>query len=70
MDITLPWKTANGPLVTKRLLFTAPLGNHVWRNMFNTDQWKPALVVAGVIPEREAGAKSHVAAREHGMHAL
>lgn len=70
VDITLPWKTAKGPLVTHRLLFTAPMGNRIWRNQFNSDQWKPALAAAGVIPEREEGEKSHAAAREHGMHAL
>ncbi|MFJ5834755.1 tyrosine-type recombinase/integrase [Streptomyces sp. NPDC093089] len=38
--------------------------------MFNTDQWKPALAAAGVIPEREEGEETYAAAREHGMHAL
>ncbi|MDT9693326.1 site-specific integrase [Streptomyces sp. P9(2023)] len=69
-DITLPWMTQRGPLVTHRLVFTAPLGNHVWRNMFNTDHWKPALAAAGVIPDREEGEQTYAAAREHGMHAL
>ncbi|MFJ9945897.1 tyrosine-type recombinase/integrase [Streptomyces erythrochromogenes] len=68
--ITLPWGVAGGPLVTKRLLFTAPMGGHVWRGMFNTDQWKPALAAAGVIAEREEGQESYGSAREHGMHAL
>jgi integrase len=69
VDLTLPWKTANGPLVTRRLVFTGPLGGIVWRSSFNPDAWKPALAAAGVIPAREKGAE-YAAAREHGMHAL
>ncbi|MFJ1644952.1 tyrosine-type recombinase/integrase [Streptomyces sp. NPDC088258] len=69
VEVTLPWKTAGGPLVTKRLIFTAPMGGHVWRNDFNTESWKPALAAAGVIPEPEDG-ENYAAAREHGMHAL
>lgn len=68
--ITLPWGVTGGPLVTKRLVFTAPMGGHVWRGMFNTDQWKPALAAAGVISERAEGQETYAAAREHGMHAL
>lgn len=68
--ITLPWGVSGGPLVTKRLVFTAPMGGHVWRGMFNTDQWKPALAAASVIAEREEGQGSYASAREHGMHAL
>ncbi|MFE0761099.1 tyrosine-type recombinase/integrase [Streptomyces smyrnaeus] len=69
VEITLPWKTRTGPLVTKRLIFTAPMGNHIWRAMFNTYEWKPALAAAGVIPEPREGDK-YAPAREHGMHAL
>ncbi|MGW3627501.1 tyrosine-type recombinase/integrase [Streptomyces sp. NPDC000880] len=70
VGITLPWKTARGPMATHELLFTAPMGNHVWRNQFNSDQWKPALAAAEVIPQRQEGTRSHASAREHGMHAL
>lgn len=69
VEITLPWKTAAGPPVTKRLIFTGPEGNHVWRTSLNEVHWKPALASVGVIPPAEPGRK-HVAAREHGMHAL
>jgi integrase len=69
VDITLPWKVASGPLVTRKLVFTGPMGGHVWRSSFNPDAWKPALAAAGVIPGREKGAE-YVSAREHGMHAL
>ncbi|MFE2925445.1 tyrosine-type recombinase/integrase [Streptomyces goshikiensis] len=68
--VTLPWDTQAGELVTRRLVFTAPMGNHIWRNMFNSDDWKPALAGAGVIAAREEGEKSYASAREHGMHAL
>ncbi len=70
VEITLPWKTPDGPKVTRRLIFMAPGGNHVWRPNLNEESWKPALVAAGVIPEPEAKADGYAAAREHGMHAL
>ncbi|MER7761387.1 site-specific integrase [Streptomyces sp. NPDC097619] len=67
--VTLPWLRPDGPLVTKRLLFSLPGGGAVRRTDFNTRVWKVALVQAGVIPEPRAGER-HQAAREHGMHAL
>ncbi|MFJ1999191.1 tyrosine-type recombinase/integrase [Streptomyces chartreusis] len=70
VDITLPWRTPDGPKVTKRLIFTALRGNHVWRPSLNEEAWKPALVAAGVIPEPETKEDGYAAAREHGMHAL
>ncbi|MFD3927422.1 tyrosine-type recombinase/integrase [Streptomyces sp. NPDC058614] len=70
VEITLPWRTADGPKVTKRLIFLAPRGNHVWRTSLNEEAWKPALVAAGVIPEPETEEERYAAAREHGMHAL
>ncbi|KOG09701.1 hypothetical protein ADK34_36645 [Streptomyces viridochromogenes] len=54
--------------MTKRLLFTGPLGGHVWRTSLNEDHWKPALAKVGVIPT--AKSREHTAAREQGMHAL
>ncbi|MBT2224444.1 tyrosine-type recombinase/integrase [Nonomuraea sp. NEAU-A123] len=69
VEITLPWGTADGPLVTKRLIFTQESGELVRRPSFNNVHWKSALVASGVIPERKRG-ESHTAAREHGMHAL
>ncbi|MFJ1929632.1 MULTISPECIES: tyrosine-type recombinase/integrase [unclassified Streptomyces] len=68
VEITLPWMRAGGPPVTKRLIFTGPLGKHVWRTSLNEDHWKPALAAVGVIPK--AKSREHTAAREHGMHAL
>lgn len=70
VEITLPWKTSDGPKVTKRLIFTAPVGNHVWCTSINEESWKPALVAAGVIPKPESKTDGYAAAREHGMHAL
>ncbi|WP_425829609.1 tyrosine-type recombinase/integrase [Streptomyces fractus] len=70
VEITLPWRKADGPPVTRRIVFTAPRGNHVWRTTLNEEAWKPALVAAGVIPEPETKGDAYAAAREHGMHAL
>ncbi|MEU0424248.1 site-specific integrase [Streptomyces canus] len=70
VEITLPWKTPDGPKVTRRLIFMAPGGNHVWRTSLNEEAWKPALVAAGVIPAPETKAAGYAAAREHDMHAL
>ncbi|MFJ2790394.1 tyrosine-type recombinase/integrase [Streptomyces sp. NPDC087290] len=70
VEITLPWRTADGPKVTKRLVFMAPGGNHVWRTSLNEEAWKPALVEAGVIAPPKTKEDRHEAAREHGMHAL
>ncbi|MET8507115.1 site-specific integrase [Streptomyces sp. NPDC004787] len=70
VEVTLPWATPDGPKVTKRLIFTGPMGNHVWRQSLNKEAWKGALVAAGVIPEPETKEEQYAAAREHGMHAL
>ncbi|MET7516387.1 tyrosine-type recombinase/integrase [Streptomyces sp. NPDC005480] len=70
VEITLPWKTVDGPKVTHRIIFTAAGGNHVWRTSLNDYAWKPALVAAGVLPAPATKGDAHSAAREHGMHAL
>ncbi|MEU3084501.1 site-specific integrase [Streptomyces albidoflavus] len=69
VEITLPWKVADGPPVTKRLIFTGPRGGHVWRTSLNEEAWKPALAAAGVIPVPERG-RPYAESRENGMHAL
>ncbi|MEU3856071.1 site-specific integrase [Streptomyces sp. NPDC028722] len=70
VEVALPWLRPDGPLVTKRLLFTRLDGaGAVRRTDFNVHAWKPALVAAGVIPQPKQGQR-HQAAREHGMHAL
>ncbi|MGW2207828.1 hypothetical protein [Streptomyces sp. NPDC001781] len=35
VEVTLPWKVADGPPVTKRLVFAGPRGGHVWRTSLN-----------------------------------
>ncbi len=69
VNVTLPWRTPDGPPVTKRLVFSGVEGRHVRVSNFNDHHWKPALAAAGVIPAAEAGAR-YASAREHGMHAL
>jgi integrase len=69
VDITLPWKVADGPLMTKRLIFTGPRGGHVWRTSLNDEAWKRALASAGVIHQRKPG-EPYAESRENGMHAL
>ncbi|MEU2333963.1 site-specific integrase [Streptomyces sp. NPDC013172] len=69
IDVTLPWRTPDGPPVTKRLIFRGVEGRHVRVSTFNTYQWKAALAAAGVIPVREAGER-YASAPEDGMHAL
>ncbi|RFC75511.1 site-specific integrase [Streptomyces sp. AcE210] len=68
-EVTLPWKTPDGPPVTAPLLFYSRERKALNRNYFNMYLWKPALVSAGVIPEREPGERFEQS-REHGMHAL
>lgn len=55
VEITLPWKVADGSPATKRLIFTGPRGGHVWRTSLIEEVWKRALASAGVIPERKPG---------------
>ncbi|MEV5954847.1 site-specific integrase [Streptomyces sp. NPDC051987] len=69
VEITLPWDVPEGPKVSARLIFTAEQGGMVWRSNFNGKEWKPALAVAGLIPEADRNGK-YDSAREHGMHAL
>lgn len=59
VQVTLPWKTMDGPPVTATLLFTSPEGLALNRNRFNQRVWRPTLRAVGV-----------VANRENGMHAL
>ncbi|MFJ9888014.1 tyrosine-type recombinase/integrase [Streptomyces sp. NPDC091287] len=67
--VTLPWKTPNGPLVTRKLVFTSSVGKAIWRSYFDDYVWKPALAHASVIPPREPGQR-YAAAPDDGMHAL
>ncbi|WP_024762005.1 tyrosine-type recombinase/integrase [Streptomyces exfoliatus] len=69
IEVKLPWKTPDGPLVARQLVFTSAVGNAIWRSYFDDHVWKPALASAGVIPDREKG-KRYAAAPGDGMHAL
>ncbi|MER5462802.1 tyrosine-type recombinase/integrase [Streptomyces sp. NPDC002668] len=59
VEITLPWKTLDGPPVTASLIFLSAHGKSLHRTRFNQHVWKPALRAAGV-----------PLGRENGMHAL
>ncbi|MFD9025109.1 tyrosine-type recombinase/integrase [Streptomyces parvulus] len=59
VDLTLPWKTPDGPPVTASLLFVNAGRRWLHRNRFNRAVWRPALVSAGI-----------PLSRENGMHAL
>ncbi|MFJ5287821.1 tyrosine-type recombinase/integrase [Streptomyces sp. NPDC088348] len=69
VDVTLPWLKPDGPPLTRRLVFSGPRGNHVYRSNFNISPWKPALAAAGLIEKPKNGGPLP-SAREHGMHAL
>ncbi|PJM99508.1 site-specific integrase [Streptomyces sp. CB01201] len=69
VEVKLPWKTPDGPLVARQLVFTSGVGRAIWRSYFDDSVWKPALASAGVIPPRERG-KRYAAAPDDGMHAL
>lgn len=68
-EITLPWKTPDGPPVAASLLFYSRERKAVNRNYFNSYLWKPALVAAGLLKEPERGRRFDPS-RELGMHAL
>lgn len=71
--LALPWEKPDGDLITARLLFTWRDGLHIRARGYNERIWKPALVMAEVIPPptRSArGALEFLASREDGMHAL
>ncbi|MBG0856256.1 site-specific integrase [Streptomyces spinoverrucosus] len=59
VEITLPWKTLEGPPVTAALLFVNPRNRALHRARFNERFWQPALTSAGI-----------PLGRENGMHAL
>ena len=67
--VTLPWRTPDGPPVTKSLIFSGSAGHHVRVSHFNDHYWKPALASAGVIEQPEEGER-YAAAPADGMHAL
>lgn len=70
VEVTLPWKTPDGPPVTRKLVFSSSVGKAIWRSYFDDYVWKPALAFAGVIPAKVRGEKRYAAAPDDGMHAL
>ncbi|MEV3993369.1 site-specific integrase [Streptomyces sp. NPDC049837] len=58
-EVTLPWKTLDGPPFTAALIFRSPEGLALNRNRFNDREWRPALRAAGI-----------PTGRDNGMHAL
>lgn len=58
-EVTLPWKSLDGPPVTASLIFYGPEGLSLNRNRFNAGVWRPTLRAVGV-----------ATGRENGMHAL
>ncbi|MGI5449467.1 hypothetical protein ACQEVM_27550 [Streptomyces sp. CA-243310] len=67
VDVTLPWLKPDGPLVTRRLLFSLPGGGAVRRTDFNTRVWKFALVQAGVVPEPRSGERPYLGHGDPGF---
>lgn len=67
--VTLPWRTPDGPPVTRSLIFTGASNDHVRVSHFNDFMWKPALAAVGIIPTPEEGER-YASAPHDGMHAL
>ncbi|HKT05201.1 MAG TPA: tyrosine-type recombinase/integrase [Rugosimonospora sp.] len=67
--VTLPWQEPDGKLITVQLMFTGRERTAINKNYFNSHLWKPALVAAGVIGDRDPG-EHYEESREHGFHAL
>jgi integrase len=60
LQITLPWGTPDGKLVTVPLMIYTRESKQIYRHSFNHHVWKPAVLAAGV---GEPG-------RAEGFHAL
>ncbi|MFJ6481908.1 tyrosine-type recombinase/integrase [Streptomyces sp. NPDC091682] len=69
IEVKLPWKTPDGPLVARQLVFTSAIGHAIWRSYFDDHVWKGALASAGIIRPKERGER-YAAAPDDGMHAL
>lgn len=56
VSVVLPWEEADGKLTAVDLIMTDEEGRAWWRQVFNRDEWQPALGRAGVTdPTREDG---------------
>jgi integrase len=67
--VTLPWLVPDGKPVTRSLMFTTQTGQPIDRHHYNPKHWKPALVVAGIIPKPRPGER-YEPSREQGFHQL
>ncbi|GAA3581980.1 hypothetical protein GCM10022419_074440 [Nonomuraea rosea] len=54
-EVTLPWRTPDGPLHTAKLVFVTRQHTPISRTEFNLYVWKPALKKAGIAATRENG---------------
>ncbi|MDP9865582.1 MULTISPECIES: tyrosine-type recombinase/integrase [Streptosporangium] len=55
VEITLPWRTVDGPPHSAELVFTTRLRSAINRIEFNRFVWKPTLAKAGIPATRENG---------------
>lgn len=59
VEVTLPWHEPgdrrHGRMVTASLLFTTRAGRPIQRHGFNTHTWRPAVIAAGLEPDRVNG---------------
>lgn len=70
---SLPWEKPDGALVAHNILFRWGNGGHIKADNYNVTYWKPALVVAGVIPppaKGKRGRKVYATTRREGTHQL
>ncbi|MBE1874829.1 tyrosine-type recombinase/integrase [Myceligenerans pegani] len=55
VEIALPWRKLDGPLVSANLVLTGARGAALSRQSFNRDQWVPAVAYARLARTRENG---------------
>jgi integrase len=70
---SLPWERPDGRLRTHNILFRWLDGGHMKPRAYSETAWKPALVVAGVIPKPtkdDRKRKKYVTTRREGTHQL
>lgn len=71
--LTLPWEKPDGELRTHRVLFRWRDGGLMKARAYSETTWKPALVVAKVIPapaKDDRGRRRYVTTRHEGTHQL
>lgn len=61
VEVTLPWKTPDGPPVTASLLFVNAQSQWLHRFRFNRSIWRPSLTSAGILLGRENGMHASLA---------